>query len=57
MLCSALCWGQLNRKVLKTGIHMLSLSTVRYMSVNSKAAGYWFIICHTQSKKSRKRGH
>ena len=40
MLFSVRCWGQLKRKVLKTGIHMLSLSTVRYVSVNSKAAGY-----------------
>src|SRR4029434_6991712 len=40
LLCSALCLGQLKRKVLKMGIHMLSLSTVRYVSVNSNADGY-----------------
>lgn len=40
LLCSALCLGQLKRKVLKTGTHILSPSTVRYTSVNSNAAGY-----------------
>lgn len=35
---------------------MLSLSTVRYISVNSKAAGYCSINCHTQFRNSRNRG-
>jgi len=56
LLCSALCRGQLKRKVLKTGTHILSPSTVRYTSVNSNAAGYWFHSCHTQSRNSRNTG-
>lgn len=54
--CCARCLEELKRKVLKRGIHMLSLSTVRYVSVNSNAAGYWFIICHTQSRNSMNSG-
>lgn len=54
--CWARCLGELKRKVLKRGIHMLSLSTVRYVSVNSNAAGYWFIICHTQSRNRMNSG-
>lgn len=56
LLCSALCRGQLKRKVLNTGIHMLSLSTVRYISVNSKAAGYCSINCQTQFRNSKNKG-
>lgn len=56
LLCSALSRGQLKRKVLNTGTHMLSLSTVRYISVNSKAAGYCSINCHTQFRNNKNRG-
>lgn len=46
----------MKKKVLKIGIYRLSDKTVRYVSVNSNAGGYWCTSCQTQSKKSRKIG-
>lgn len=46
----------MKRKVPKREMRVLSYSTAKYVSENSKAAGYCSRSCHVASKNSRNKG-
>jgi hypothetical protein len=46
----------LKRKVPNSEIRVLSHSTAKYVSENSKAAGYCSSSCHVVSKNSKNKG-
>lgn len=49
-------WGQLKRKVPNNEIRALSYNMVKYISENSKAAGYCSSSCQTQSRNIKNKG-